>query len=258
MGVPFGDAWCLDASGRVFVFGNAPPGLYQLMPEGDPAPLTRHTLEETEFKDIDFSTHRMLLAWNPIDKGVHIFQVAWATSVIVSHWFFEENTGQLVKRPPLWQDTINDATKQPTCVTYLGGDDTRGLLIGCADGFVRRWDPAAVTDDGTPILSRLMFGKITPPGGPRDEYRLTETTVALADDQGGALLELFASETADTPGPPQQQTDLQPGLNEGFRKRVKGNHIHVRISNASARRWAFEAASIELEDCGKAAPPRSP
>lgn len=256
LGGVFGDSWCVDASGRVFMFGNKPPGLYLLQPEGEPVPLTARSLEQSEFAAIDFSTHRIMLAWNPIDRGVHIFQVAWGTSAIVSHWFYEEATHRLVRSPPVWQDRINDATKQPTAVTYLGGDDTRGLLLGCADGFVRSWDSAAVTDDGTPIKSRVMFAPVSPMQQGSD-FRLKETTVVLAADQGGARVEIFASETADDPGPPVAGRDIGPGLNEGFRARAKGAHLHVRITSDDASRWAMEDASVVVVPAGRTVP-RSP
>lgn len=250
MGIAFGDAWCKDQSGRVFVWGNQPPGLYQLLPEGDPVPLSRHTLEESEFAAIDYSTHRIVLAWNPIQRGVHVWQVAWASSSIVSHWFWEEKTHQAVKLPPVWTDKINSATKQPTCYSYFGGDDTRGLLIGCADGFVRLADESA-SDDGTPIFSRVLMGPINKQGGPDAEWRMREVQVALAHDQGGCRLELFGSEVADVPGEPIASKQIGPGLNNAFRARIKAPHLWIGLQNVFPTRWALEALSVEMEPVSK-------
>lgn len=253
MGGTFGDSWCKDSTGRVFMFGSAPPGLYQLLPDRDPVPLSRHTLEESEFADIDFSTHRMLLCWNPIDKGVHIFQVAWGTSSVVDHWFWEERTHRLVRSPPLWTDSFGSADLQPTSVTYLGGDDTRCLLIGCSDGYIRKWDPAALTDDGEPVDGYFM-AKLTPGGGPSADWLVREIQVALADDQGGALLEMFSSETADSPGAIQESYDLTAGLNEAKRIRLRGAHLWARVRSAAAERWAWESGEVDIVPRGKPTP----
>lgn len=247
------DAQCKDAQGRVFIFGTSPPGLYQLLPDSDPVPLSRHTIEETEFRDIDFSTHRIHLAWNPIDKGVHIFQVAWGSTTVVDHWFWEERTHRLVRQPPIWTDRFYSAEKQPTATAYFGGDDSRGLLIGCADGYVRKWDPDAVTDDGDPIFSQAMM-KVTPGGGPVAEFLMREVQIALADDQSGCRCEVFGSETADTPGSIVAAQDLGPGLNESFRVRLRAPHLWVRLTNAAARSWAFESGVVDVQARGKPVP----
>jgi len=245
MGGVFGDSWCKDQSGRVFMFGNSPPGLYMLLPEGDPVPLSRHTLEESEMADIDFGTHRIVLAWNPIQRGVHIWRVAWSTSTVVDHWFWEEKTHQLVKNPPIWTDRYGLAGLQPTAYTYLGGDDTRGLLLGCEDGYVRFDDPEAVSDDGTLIDSFVVIGPLTPAGGPERDYRLIDVEIALADDQGGARLEVLASETADSLGTVQWARDLKPGMN-AFRVRVKAPHIYLRLRGVGLKRWAFESGRCTI------------
>lgn len=239
MGIPFGDAWCKDQSGRVFVFGNAPPGLYMLMPEGDPIALSRHTLEESEFAEIDFSTHRIVLAWNPTARGVHIWQVAWGSSSIVDHWFWEEKTHRFVKSPPLWTDRYGLAGLQPTSYAYLGGDDTRGLLVGCDDGYIRMLDPEALSDDGTLIDSFVTIGPITPQGGPELDWRLIDVEIALADDQGGCRLEAFVSNTADSMGPIAWARDLKPGMNF-CRVRLKGSFIWLRLRGVGIKRWAYE------------------
>jgi hypothetical protein len=255
MGGVFGESWCKDAQDRMFFFGNKPPGLYQLLGglEGEAAirPLSRNTLEESEFADIDFTTHRILLAWNPIDRGIHIFQVAWGTSTLVDHWFWEEKTHRLVRQPPLWTDRFYAAGKQPTAVTYLGGDDTRGMLFGCADGYIRLWDPTAATEDGDPV-DGFFTSKITPPGGPASEWHLKGIQVALASGQGGARVEVFGSEVADELGPIQEAFNIGPGLNDEQGVSVRAEHLFVRVRSAAAGRWAFESATMDVQPRGKA------
>lgn len=250
VGGTFGNSWCKDPQGRVFFFGN-PPGLYLMrFPEG-PQPLSEQTLAHSEFRDIDFSTHRIMLAWNPIDFGVHIWQVAWSTNAIVNHWFYEEGTREISQMSPVWTDRLYDEDKQPTAVCYLGGDDTRALLVGCADGFIRVWDKDAVTDDGDPIYSFFVSGPLNRRGGPGRASRLLGVQVALASDQGPARLELFGSEAADDIGPVRAGYDLRQGENPECRKRVRGNHLFLRVSNARASSWALESMAVEIEDAGR-------
>jgi hypothetical protein len=249
MGVAW-DAWCKDAQGRVFIFGTSPPGLYQLVVDGDPVPLSRHTLEESEFEAIDLSTHRMVLAWNPIDRGVHIFRVSWAAATeTVDHWFWEEKTHRLVRGSPVWTDRFYAFGKQPSSVAYLGGDDSRHLLLGCEDGYLRKWDPAARGDDGDPVDAFVIFD-LMPKVGEGVDLRLASIDIALASDQEGARLELFASDEPDDIGPIQAAFDLAPGKN-GIGKRLKGAHIWARLRSAGVTRWAFEQGAYEILPAGR-------
>jgi hypothetical protein len=249
MGGVFGDSWCKDDRGRAFMWGNKPPGLYHLPEDADPEPLTSETLEATDFLEIDYATHRMLLAWDPIERGVRIWQVAWATSTVVAHWFWEERTHRLVKVPPIWQDRYASVAIQPTAVAYLAGDDTRGLLVGCEDGRIRRYDPAARDDDGTAIDSFIVFD-LTAGMPPKMAARVTEIEIVLADDQEGCVAELFAGETGEALGPILDQVQLKPGRN-CWRVRIKGSHIRLRLRNAATGRWSFEEGSYLIEAVGK-------
>ncbi len=249
MGGVFGDSWCIDKAGRVFMWGNKPPGLYQLQPTGDPVPLSERTLEASEFEDIDFSTHRIVLAWDAVERTVRIFQVAWADSTIVAHWAWEEATHRLVRSPPVWQDRINSAAKQPTAVTYLAGDDTRGLLIGCADGYVRRFDKDARDDDGTAIDSFVLM-ELTGGVPEGQAVRVREFSIVLADDQEGCRLEVFAGDTADSIGPILEAFDLSPGRNS-IHVRTKGARLWARLRNAATGRWAYEQGSVDIVPAGR-------
>jgi len=191
-----------------------------------------------------------VLAWNPIDRGVHIFRVGWAAQTTsVDHWFWEEKTHRLVRMGPIWTDSFYSAGKQPTAVTFLGGDDTRCLLLGCEDGYVRKWDAAARGDDGDPISSHVLI-EASPKMIEGHAQRMREAVVVLAGDQEGCRMELFASDTADDIGTIQQSVTLLPGRN-ALRKRVAGAHLWVRLRAAGLGPWAFEEGSVDLVPAGR-------
>ncbi len=245
IGGTFGTAHAKDSAGRIFFFGN-PPGLYGLTPN-EVVPLSRNTIEDTDFASINWQTHRIEMIWNEIDKGVHIFRIPYIQAgTVVDHWFWEEKTSELVRQAPLWPDRFGAGTVQPVAVTFLNGDSTRGLLLLGEDGFVRIWSPTAKNDDGNLIDSFVLLGPLVGQEGPFVEQKLTETKIVLAGDQNGARLELFASEEADDPGPIVQAVDIPPGLSGAFKKRVRGNFLWMRLRNAFLNeRWAFESGQFE-------------
>jgi len=247
LGGTFGRSWCKDKADRIFIFGN-PPGLYLLPQQGnDIVNLTERTIEDTEFVNIDYSTHRVELAYDPIQLGVRIDLVAHgAASEVVDSWFFEEKTHELVRGGSIWTDRVAVTGKLLSASTFLAGDSTRTLLVGCEDGYVRMIDPAAADDDGSPIDSFVVMGPLNDARS-MDESKLISTQVVLADDQQGCRLELFGSEQAEIIGPIRAATDLSPGMNDPFRGRVRGNYLWARLRSALVgRRWAMERGTCEI------------
>lgn len=102
---------------------------------------------------------------------------------------------------------------QPTAFMEIDGDSAldRVLLLGGEDGFVRRWDPLAIDDDGLGIDSRV---RIMLARDKDTELRVQRIRALLAQGQSGCNLEVFASQTADRHGP------HAPGLVEGIARTV--------------------------------------
>lgn len=244
----FGDSHCMDDQGRVFLWGRDPRGLYILPPVGDLVPLTDKTLEASDFQDIDMTTHRMMLAWDPDEHVVRVFQVAWASSTVVAHWAWEERSHRLVRAAPIWQDRYQDEGLQPTAYAHLGGEDENGLIVGCEDGVIRFYDPEGRTDDGTACDAFVVFELSTDLPQHR-AMRLTEIEIVLAADQEGCVAELFVAETAERLGPIVASRTLKPGRNT-WKVRLKGPHMWLRLRNAAAGRWSFEEGSYQFEDGG--------
>jgi hypothetical protein len=257
LGMPFGRPWCKDTGGRIFFFGN-PPGLYLVTVRGELTRLTMQTIEESEFEEIDFSTHYVRLFWNQQDRGVHIFQMPFGAPSVATtkHWFWEEKTHTLVTTPPIWTDTFGAVNLQPTAAVVIDGDQIgdRKILVGTNNGFIQKWDQAALDDDGTGIDSQVIYGPLVPRGAMTD-YKLTEMDVVLADDQQGLFYEYFATEEADTLGGVQGTGGLGPGRNPTVRKRVRGPNIFIRFRNAkAAERWAYESGQVTLVPMGRKRP----
>lgn len=249
IGMAWGQAWCKDRRDRIFFFGTNPPGLYGIDPGGGIVPLTEGTLEDTEFEDIDFSTSYIRLFYNPRDDGIHIFQFPFgAGGSIRRAWFFEQETHELVQRPPIWPDQFALSGLQPTAGAVLAGlvKGERRLIIGCEDGGLRLWDPDATSDDGSVIDSVVMFPPVTRQSLPRS-LALRGLKVFLGTDNHGCLVEYFGSNEADRVGREVQQFNARSGENPTFRRRVRGNNIFVRMRNSRLNeRWAFESAYLKL------------
>lgn len=249
MGIAFGHSWAKDPDGRIFFFGLNPPGIYTLGADGSVVNVTKGTIEETEFDEIDFSSYNVMLAWNPIDRGIHItLQPRSAvTSAAERHWFWEEKSTDIARVAPIWTDTFGHEDVSPMVIRSLEGDDrgSRVVVVAGYDGKVRVWDPEALDDDGYGIDA--YFDIVVARQTTRVEVMLTETRVTLAPDQDGARLELYANDVADRMGPVRHSADISPVKPTTFRKRVRGENIWIRLRNSlPGQRFAFESAWVDL------------
>lgn len=246
-GTSFGRPWCKDPTGRIFFFGSR-GGLYTLSPGGGLERISERRIER-RLQDVDLSTHFVRMAWDWRQEGLAIYQIPFGSTGVVKHWFFDTKSGGF------WEDEINSASKNPSSLLVMDGDDPddRRLILGCGDGFVRVVSESARDDDGTAIDSHILLGPIAP----REsgfEHRFTRFDVALAADQDGAILESFASDDADVLGPAEWYVPLQPGRNI-VRERMRGAYAWLRLRNAVAgQRFALESLALEASAAGRKRP----
>lgn len=259
-GMSFGRPWCKDPAGVLYFFGSQ-GGIFRWVPGSRPERVSEFKIER-ELSEIDLGTYFIRLAYNKKDEGIHILQCPFgAGGTLVSHWFLELKTDAFAEDVFGLTDHTN---VQPTAVCVIDGDefDDRAVLFGSEDGYVRRWDKAAKSDDtrsdGTtkiPIDARVMFGPLEAEYGAGMETQFSGLTVVLAEAEDGARYELFASETPDSVGQSLRSGALTPGRNPPKWDRVTGPYCFVRLRNtASEERFSFERAMIRASPAGVARP----
>jgi hypothetical protein len=114
--------------------------------------------------DIDTGGYGVRLLWNDRFQGVHVFVTPLAAPGATTHFFWETRTGAW------WQDTFANHRPRPAVLPrVLDGNlpTDRVALIGCWDGYVRAFDPAATDDDGTAIASEVWIGPLLTDGWTR-------------------------------------------------------------------------------------------
>ena len=251
-GMSFGRPYCKDPEGGLWFFGSN-GGLYY-MTAGTFVP-TRVSLGrvEAQLRSVDLGNYYIQLQWNPIDEGVHIFQLPFgAGGAIVDHWFYEVPTGSWHKDRfgALATDLI-----QPTASLRIDGDlpQDRTTLVGCEDGRFRVLPTGATTarksDQKTAstdlaIDSYVLMGPLV--SNPTDSaQQVTEFAAVLSSSGDGCNYEFFASDNPEDLGNPVSSGSLKPGRNDRRLVRVANDHVYLRLRNASKGQcWAYEGASV--------------
>jgi hypothetical protein len=246
-GVAFGHAWCKDPEGNLWFFGSD-GGLYFMQPQSRPVRVSLNSVEY-QLRSIDFTSYRVELAWNPVDEGVHIMQVPkGGGGALIDHWFYEVPTQSWHK------DRFGIASTdliQPTCLRRANGDlpQDRVLLLGGEDGRIRCLPDSvssiARSDEKTnstnvAIDSYVTIGPMvnTPYQG---ATQLTEFGAVLSPTGNGCNYEFFSTDEPENLGDAVARGTLQPGRNDRRLVRISGDHLFMRLRNASPDEcWAWE------------------
>jgi hypothetical protein len=261
-GMAFGRPWCKDPAGVLYFFGSQ-GGLFRWTPAARPERVSLNKIERS-LQDVDLSAYYIRLVYNHRDEGIHILQIPFgAGATHVTHWFFELKTESFAEDH---FGTSGHTNVQPTAAMVLDGDefDDRLVLFGCEDGYVRKWDRAAKSDDtrsdGSTKIAIDSFVTIGPLQGSAEEqsggeFQFSGLTVVLSEQDDGARYEFYAAEAPDSIGAVVHHGDLAAGRNPPRWHRVCGAYAWLRLRNAAPeQRWSLERAHLRVSPAGMARP----
>lgn len=165
------------------------------------------------------------------------------------HWFWERTS----EFGSWWEDQFPSVDFDPTAVCVIDGDepDDRKVLIGAADGYARVWDRSANSDDGEAIASLVLIGPIRPRSAHR-QVRFNNFQLTLSEGQGGATMNLYAGDYAETLGAAVDTKVFSAGRSPGWRRAVKGQACWAELVNGTVNtRWSFESLAVDIAPAGR-------
>ncbi len=241
-GVAFGYAWCESPMG-IYYFSSR-GGVMLIMPNGGLTMVSSGAIQR-RLEEIDLTANRIDLAYNWIDKAVHVFVIPNGLGSEVEHFVYEEPTRAWHK------DTYGGGIDRAvtTVATQVGDTpEDRALFIGFGGGYVRRWDQYAQDDAGEPVHSSAVLGPLMSPRGGA-ETRVRGLHGQLASDQGPVEVAVRGSESADAPGPPGPFQMLAPGRGLGAGVNVGAPAVFVEV-RGTGRAWAIHELTAEVQTRG--------
>ena len=207
---------------------------------------------ERQLKSVNLQDYRIALAYDPIEEGVHVYQIPYGSGgEVVDHWFYEVQT-QAWHKDRFGVDFTNI---QPTAVCLLDGDEAqdRRLLLGCEDSRLRVTADAAsvprtsdqiTTSTNAAIDSFVLMGPLVD-NPVHAAQQVTELSALLSSSAGGCTFELFATDQPEDLGDAVVRGELRPGRNDRRLVRVSGDHVYMRMRNGKDNQtWAYEGVSV--------------
>ncbi len=237
-GIVSSKAWCYGPEDQIIFLSNN--GLCLLPLGGPPVPISAPILPR-ELKNTDPNAFEVMLEYDAEDRGVWIYLTPTSGVSPRNFWFdWETKT--------LWPVVI-PAGFQPTAIHAYetGGAEESGVVVGGRSGYLRRFNKDYVTDDGTEIVSSVLYGPIRLGIGDSYEGLITEIIGVSGMNSGPIDWEILVGETIEQAfrSTAVASGTWQEGYNYTEHPRAVGAALFVRLTNgAVSRPWAMEGITI--------------
>jgi hypothetical protein len=225
-------------------------GLYKMMPGWKIENISHIAIPELVVDEgVDPSTHRIEMEYDRKNHGliVSVTLLADGTNSCYFVSLTETTTGIFPEVYPTecgpYSMLFYDATDK----------DYQDLLIGCKDGYIRKFDPTPKDDDvgaSDDAISSYVFYPIVPMGEQDYEGKMTSMTVSVSGgaaagshtDSDGVTVDIYPADDAETliedvkDGATPQYTETLSGTGrkQRIREKVRGAWLGVKFSNSTA------------------------
>ncbi len=240
-------AWCFSPEG-VFYFMSL-DGLYMLQPSASGFPISlsaKHMPDE--LLNISPTDNIVTLAYDTSRHGIHIFVVPYDTTLTGKHYWFSA-AGQ-----SLWPVSVS-SDHHPHSLLHYDADSSGNIavLLGCRDGFVRKFTNSFLSDDGTAISSHVLIGPIALGGGEYLEGKLKELIPTLDESSGDVAYSVLVGDSAEAASKATATTTgtITSGANHSIRPQGRGRYFYLKLANGDGNPWAVESIIAKLAAAGR-------
>lgn len=222
----------------------------------------------------DPSTHRITMAYDRSRSGL-LISITLLADGTNSNYFYDLRTIDEGGVAGFFPESYPEECGPYSLFYYAANSTTyRDLLVGCKDGYIRKFDDSAKDDDigGTDetIESNVSFGPIPCGKDSSSKGKLTKLECVSAGgspdgtqtDSDAASYEVYADNSAEGvieklaagTSPNIAGTLKVPGRQRGgsIRKKVQAAYLGINLfNNTGTQTWGFEQLLINLKDSGR-------
>lgn len=246
VGIAPGRAWCKDGFGAVYFFGNN-GGVYKMSLNSPPQRISNRSIDK-RFENIDLPNSIVRLLWDSILQGIHVFITPTDGTTNTLQYYFDFRT------EGWFPYKFADVDYQPYSVGVSEQDlpQDQKILLGCKDGYIRKFNNALNTDDSTIFAGHFTLGPWIPREGSNHQLMLhrMDLVVGAGSSLKCEVLSGIDAEDVVTDGRSIYSTKLNEKRSNTHHPRVSGKSIMVKIKSedAVARGMNFEAFKGQMSD----------
>jgi hypothetical protein len=226
---------CRGPSGElIFLSRN---GLCMYVPGGGVTELSREKLPK-ELQEVDTNQYKVSMTFDLRGYGVHIF-LTGRTSRTRLHWWYDYQSRGF------WPESYPANLEPFAAVWYtpVAGVDA-SVVLGCRDGYLRRFDDGNDTDEGTEISSYVLYGPLLVGGDDYNDGIFSELVAVLAENSGAVTASVYAGKGVEEAykSTAFKSLDLSGGRNttKYFRARAAYAYLKLATKSAAKRAWMVE------------------
>jgi hypothetical protein len=209
-----------------------------------PVPLSTDSLPR-EFKNIDANQVNAQMEYDYVEQGLHVYLTTEPSNTRI-HWWID------LQYKSFWPVSLDsDFEPTATCVYKGSAIEDSGIILGCRDGTLRRYNDLAETDDGTPFESYAMIGPVAL-ASEGISGRLMSIDATLDNYSGDVEWEVACGNTAEAAvlATASDFGTWSSGLNATARPACSGQALTLTLTGESGRSWAMESVVAVRRDAG--------
>lgn len=253
------DSYCWDNVGNLYIIGLT--GFYKfpnnMAVQGTALDNISMRLVPNLFKTLQLNrkTDRIVLGF---DKDTNQIEV----SITTMDGTWGVNFNYDISMDSIMPDTFAGGTI-PSAFLYVNSyqDDVSGLLNGSYDGYIRKFDTAAKSDDGEIIDSYVLFGPLTISSLIKANVKIKETHIILSEASDGLVWELYQAESNEllvsgiknaTLTPTHTGTFTGGGMQASIYEKIASNSVAILLKNSTLdTSWSLEGIKFKYLIAGK-------
>jgi hypothetical protein len=244
-------ARCATPDGRLLFLSRNGLNMWQIGSDQHPEPFSQRVVPES-LLDIDVTAVTPLMYYDHRSRGIHLFLTP--STGIGTHWWID------LENKALWPVELQ-MDHQPLAMARVGVGDYSDVILGCKDGYLRRFDDDS-DDDGYEVESTLLIGPLHVSGDSMSDGVIKELQGVLAQQSDDVDWQLIVGETAE------QAVDLaeevietgtedgiaasglwRAGRNRTDRPKRRGPWAMLLLTSMGS--WSYEEISLIVAELGR-------
>jgi hypothetical protein len=267
-------SWCFDKKGNLYFWGAN--GIYKCAVPQVPVCITQVSLPQLVSDEAaDPSTYRITMEYDHLETGILIAVTKLSDGSNSNYWLDLKVTDPTPEICPLFPETYPDECGPYSLFYYAANDtDYRGLLVGCKDGFIRKFDKSSKSDNigGTTQLidSYCVFGPTPLSNLPNKEGKIGPISIITGGSASGTTepdsddvdYKVYVADTAAGvidkikagSAPIFAGTILAPGWRRGScqRQSARGTFAGIKLGNDTKdESWILECLVMGKKPSGR-------
>lgn len=201
-------------------------------------------------------TDRVVMEYDKDRYGINV-AITQMDGLYGTSWFWD------LRLNAINPESFADANQYAASMYYYDSRkaETRGMLMGGQDGYMRKFDDDQLDDEGSNAIDAYCtLGPIQALPQMRRQGTIAEMSLRLAEDTDGVDVQVYAADAAETvvnnvknaETPKAEKTFTGGGRRPVWRPRTTGAVFAVQLrNNTASERFALERITARITDAGE-------